>query len=126
MKIITDSATGTVLVTDDRPDGTTIVLVCKPLGSANGLIGPVIEPEGSYPVGFRAEALDNAPIVNLNTTDMPRGNLCFIVGTFLSRLALAFRRQESDVHLTPESALEWGYQPGPEPTEERTSVLAHG
>jgi hypothetical protein len=86
----------------------------------------VIESEGSYPVGFRVEVLDNAPSVSLDTTEMPMGNLCFLVGTFLSRLSVAFRRRESNVQLTPESALEWGYQPGPEPEEERTAVLAGG
>lgn len=112
VEIITDDVTGTVFVTDDRPDGTTVVLICGPPGGPQ-TSGPVIEDQGSFPVGYRVAKAASAPNVILDTTLMPTGRAQFHLSAFLPQRATAFRSGESEVRLSPESALVWGYEPEP-------------
>jgi hypothetical protein len=130
-------ATGEVIVEDQRPDGSVVMLVCSefanrsagpsattrpaPTGQDSSDDEPVAvvtsstKDGGVYPLlSETGKVSRRLPKLHVDTTDMPGGILRFAMGIFGRKAMETAEEGYREIRLTPESAPEWGYIP-PDP-----------
>lgn len=122
-----DRELGTVVLKDQRDDGSVVVLICEEHGGAQGggagVVGVPAPPDDSgdsenwvYPMKRAAETAatqtDASAKFNLtlDLTEMPRGPLEFEIDRFTEQASMAAHRGEDVVLLDEHRAEEWGFR----------------
>ena len=109
---------GTIVVVDERNDGTVIVLECEEAENGGGVSVPSDPDDDTvYPrprseaaaIERSAEVAGTFEVV-LNTSEMPAGRLTFEMERFIERASQA--QDESPIQLNEDSAEEWGFKGG--------------
>jgi hypothetical protein len=125
--------TGEVLIEDQRPDGSVVMLVCSELASrpTNPAIGaqslargndgngdPVAvvtastKDGGAYPLlNESGKVSRRLPKLHVDTTDMPGGIMRFAMGVFGRRALQAAEEGVREVRMQPSEARDWGWIP---------------
>ena len=114
LEIYGSGITGQILVEDQRPDGSVILLECFPYGArqqtAPAGVAVPSSPGGSWPMLQEAGlAQTRRGTLHLDTTRLPGGPLRFNVSVLASRAAQALSEGVRLVELRMEDAEEWGY-----------------
>jgi hypothetical protein len=125
--------TGEVLIEDQRPDGSVVMLVCnelasRPVSQAVGSNSPAQGNDtngdpvavvtastmdgGAYPLlNESGKVSRRLPKVHVDTTDMPGGIMRFAMSVFGRRALQAAEDGVREVRLHPREARDWGWIP---------------
>jgi hypothetical protein len=127
--------TGEVLIEDQRPDGSVVMLVCsefasRPPGNGSSVAGgpgashgdddvAVVTAStrdgGAYPLLSETGRVSRRlPRLHVDTTDMPGGPLRFALRAFGQKALETADGGIREVHMDPASAHEWGWIPDDE------------
>jgi hypothetical protein len=129
LEVFGHGVAGTILIEDQRPDGSAILLQCAPYGAAPvpktpaaGMtaatpVAPVPAgvavaslPSGSWPMlQEHGVAHKRHGALHLDTTQMPGGVLKFDIGALAGKATDALVAGARFVQLTMSNAGEWGY-----------------
>jgi hypothetical protein len=125
LEIFGHGVSGEILVEDQRPDGSTILLQCTRYGqtasSAPSGVTVASSAGGSWPMLQEAGiARKRRGKLHLDTTQMPGGVLTFNVCTLAEKAAEALDSGIRFMELTLDNAKEWGYSEPLRPVAEET------
>jgi hypothetical protein len=113
-----DSRTGTVVIRDDRNDGSYVYLLCQELHAHEPGGGIIVAPDP--PEYFPTGAVDRAAHLHAESTgksafsldvhigEMPPGEIAFRQSSFVTKAIEESQRGER-TWITPQNADEWGY-----------------
>lgn len=116
-----DGRTGEIILVDEREDGTTIVLLCRPFEEdPDGAVAipPQRRPppdRGGFPwldrlLGRPERGLEDKPFqLALDTTRLRPGSAVFTTARFIEKALETVDRGVQEIPLTPERAKDWGY-----------------
>ena len=131
LEIFAHGVAGEILIEDQRPDGSTILLECAPYGqrSPRGPSGVTVASSagGSWPMLQEAGmAQKRRGKLHVDTTQMPGGILIFNVSILAEKAAETLDSGKRFIELTLTNATEWGYSAALQPAAAAASSAPAG